>query len=220
MSSSFEAPECDLSKAAELLAESNQLFTFADVEAWDRVATIEIRRLRFFVEELDHRQRELASVEAQALSAHAAKSFLKRLFSRPKQVRQIVKWRDRASALRYRIEAAVDSLEDTVDRTPNSLEEQRLLLKELKLRKKELNQHKREIGLAMRQIRDNARRQNAEVGTGLGLVFSNPTSRRFERMSIRLEKEGALKSQENARDALERQITAIDRAMLWAERIK
>jgi hypothetical protein len=126
----------------------------------------------------------------------------------------------RAAQVRNSLVDLSERLQAAVDKTPNSREEQAEMLRELKLAKKELALQKREAGEAMRQIRTNARVRSAEVGSGLGILFSNSKSRRFSRMAIRLEKEAAVKPHENVRARIERQILVVDRAIHWVERFK
>ena len=73
------------------------------------------------------------------------------------------------------------------------------MARELKLVKKELSLKKREANEEMRQIRAEARQRSARVGAGLSAMFSTPTSRRWSRMGIRLEKEAGVAPHESLR---------------------
>ena len=111
-----------------------------------------------------------------------------------------------------------DQLEAAIEKTPNSPEEQKAMIKDLKLAKKELALRKREAAEAMRQIRVNARQRTAKVGVGIDALFSNPTTRRWTKVGIRLEKEARIAPHENERTQIEKRILVIERTIQWVER--
>jgi small-conductance mechanosensitive channel len=165
-------------------------------------------------------EEELHRLSRESKEQHAQKSILKRLLTSPSHVSEIHNLlRGTEKHVSYLL-SLCEQLQAGADKTPTSVEEQREMLKELKHMKKEIAQEKRELNDAMRQIRLDARHAGAKVGTGMGLLLSNPTSRRLDRMSIRLNKEAALAPHEDAKAGIERRGLAIERAILWVERFR
>lgn len=210
----------DEARARELLRRSDSLSTFDDVNAWDSAAEAEVAKIRAYLAKLDDFERSLGEIEQRARTLRAQRPLLKRVFARAPWKRDARARRNFMKAARLKLPDLVDELQALIDKTPNSREEQQEMLKELRLVKKELNAEKRQVNEAMRQIRTDARQQGAKVGSGLGLFLSTSTSRRLDRMSIRLGKEAALSPHEDAKGALERQLLVVERALLWVERFK
>jgi hypothetical protein len=216
----FEFPHYSLDQAQYLLGEFNSLAGFADAKAWDAAAEGEAARLQQQLAVLDDYELRLSTLEHRSEAEHQGKGFFSKLFSSPEHRDSIASARARVANTRPRLDALAKELESNTDRTPDSPEEQKAMLKDLKLLKKELNQHKKELNAEMRDIRTAARQASAKIGAGWDLVFSTPTSRRIERMSLRLNKETALAPHEDRKALLERQILFIDRTILWVERFK
>jgi chromosome segregation ATPase len=214
----IEAYDC--TRVQRLLEELNRVTTFEEVNAWDRQAEDEIRRLKAYLDRLLAFERQIGVLEERAKQAHAQKTMVTRLWRSHDYRAEISTAREQISLQRSMLEKFEDALQAAVDKTPNSREERREMLQQLRLLKKELTQQRREINEAMRQIRTGARQRTAKVGSGLGLFLSTPASRRLSRMSIRLEKEAALAPNEDARAAIERQILIVDQAILWVERFR
>jgi hypothetical protein len=130
-------------------------------------------------------------------------------------------WKTRADATRAAINEMRDQLEAAIDKTPNSPEEQREMIADLKVVKKELQLLKREANEAMRQIRSDARAKSAKIGTtGFGALLSTPTSRRWSRVAVRLEKESNVAPHEQNRAVIERRLLVVERAIHWIERFR
>jgi len=106
-------------------------------------------------------------------------------------------------------------LQEKIDISPNNKEEQKALLKELRLQKKELQLEKKEINARMKDIRTTARQKYATAPyTVTGMLGQTAAQRR----ALRYNKEAALSPHESARDGIERQISLVEREILWAER--
>lgn len=199
--------------AETLLASVDSLSTLQEVAAWDASAEKEIRLL-------GERLAQLSVLVDRAKSVWASVSLFKQpiaaisasiSLSRAERQR-----RTEGSAL----EAIADALQAAIDKTPNNPQEQKDMLHELKLAKKELALQKKEINAHLTAVRTEARRQSAAVGTGLGLFLGTGTTRRLDRMNIRLQKEAALKPGENLKAQIERQNLLIERTIHWVEKFQ
>lgn len=204
------------SRAEHLISCVRDITTFAEVAAWDREARQLAGQFRAFIARVPHLEEQVSRVEAAARAAHAQKPFLRRLFSTPPLTAEISRTRGMLRSSTRRLDRLADQLETLIDETPDNPAEKKQLLAELRGLKKELNLEKKELAAEMRQVRAQARRANANVGG----IFSTPKSRRYDRISIRLKKEEALRPHEGRRVAIDREILEIDRMIMWIERIK
>ena len=155
----------------------------------------------------------------QAKQAHAEKPFLSRMFSGRKTEKETSQFVEQCQGHKATLEAMASQMQEAIDFSPNSPEEQKALLKELRQRKKELRLEKREVLADMKAIRDEAPRRSAKAGKGF-LGTYDPKLAAQERRRIRYEKKAALRPYEGTKAAIERQITQIDRDILWAERFR
>jgi len=210
----------DSTTAKALLAQLDQLNTFADVESWDSRARQEIARIGAYLDRLAAAEAHIAAAEARARELHKTKSFLQRTLTSPAEARAADIWRKDAAARREVLLQLSDQLEAAIDKTPSSRDEQREMIHELKLVKKELALRKREANESMRQIRTGTRQRGAKIGTGLSAVFHTPTTRRWSRIGLRLEKEAAVAPHETTRAQLEGQILVVERAIHWVQRFR
>jgi hypothetical protein len=197
-----------------------ELATFEEVEAWDAEATRMVNEAGRYLEVLAWLGRQLDEAEQQARAAHAKRSVLARWFMPVPRLAAINQLRRQIDGNRTAARTIVEELQGTIDKTPDSRGERKAMVQDLRLVKKELGMKKRQINAAMRDVRSGASVRSANVGTGLGLFISTPSSRRFERMSIRLDKEAALAPHMNERDLIERQMEAVERHILWLEKIR
>jgi chromosome segregation ATPase len=213
-------PTFDVDSIRSLLTEFNTLTAFADVESWDTRAAQHINQIKDYVQQLASAEAHMSGVEDQAKQAHASKSLFRRAFTSSPEAKAAKMWMQQATALKQALTELLDQLEGSIEKTPNSAEEQREMLRDLKMVKKELTLQKREANEAMRQIRANARQRSAKIGTGLGAMFSTPSTRRWSRIGVRLEKEAKVAPHERSRSDIERRILVIDRTIHWVERFR
>lgn len=211
------APTLSKQQYKSHLALVDTLSTFEDVARWDSRATQLIDGAGQYLARFDA---YIESVRTKQREARANHSFLARFLLWFVHELKIGGLRASLTRDRAALHVLVDELQAAIDKTPDSRAEKKAMLEDLRLAKKELNLRKREVNAAMRDVRAQASAMNARVGTGFFGAVSNPKSRRFERMSIRLAKEATLTKGKDARDLVERQIAVIDRHILWLERIK
>jgi hypothetical protein len=200
-----------------LMAEYKTLATFEDATAWDQRAQTEVETIVGAIRIVEAEIVNQSTALEQLKQEHSQKSFLKRSFGTRKDEDEIVQLIEKYRTFQTTLETLASRLQEAIDFTPNSPEEQQAWLKELRLHKKELQVEKRETANAMKVIRDEARIQSVHAGKSfLGLYDSKLASR--QRRNIRYYREAALGPQENAKQAIERQILQTEKDILWAER--
>jgi len=201
----------------ELMSEFKTLSTFAAVESWDKRAGNEIERIVGTIQELDMGIAEQTQALESIKEEHSKKSFVGRLFSGGNEEKELTQRIEKYHQYKSTLGKMATQLQESIDFTPNSPDEQKILIKELRQRKKELQVEKREIAAVMKAARTDARQQSAQAGQVFGVFYSSKVAA-SERRSIRYSKEAALRPQENAKAAVERQLVQIDRDILWAEK--
>jgi predicted nuclease with TOPRIM domain len=93
---------------------------------------------------------------------------------------------------------------------PDSLDELKELLEECEQQKKELLTEKEAVNAQMASVREEAKQQTANTNYG--------KYGKGDRRRIRLNKDAALRPQDNQKTAIERQITELDQIIVWLER--
>lgn len=202
-----------------LMAAQNGLRTFADVARWDVDAQLEIEKLERAITAVGAAIAQAQSQREEAQLAYASRSLVGRLFGGKRDINKAESAIKALMAQKAKYEEMAEKLGGQVDFTPNNTDEQRDLLKQLKQYKKELQAEKKEVAANMAAVRVAARQASANIGPNYGIKFVG-TMNAAERRSIRLNKETALRPNENKKAAIERQIIALDRRILWAERFK
>ena len=210
----------DSAGAEALLTELPTLTTFEQVADWDRRAALVLEHIQAYLADLDSIERDVNAIERQAVDDHSQRFFLRRLTGPPPAVAAARKWKTEAAAGQEAATLLADRLQAGIDQTPNCRDDQAEMVRALKLAKKELALQKREAGEALCQIRVDARQKSAQIDTGLGGVLMGASGRRYQRITLRLEKEAAAKPHESVKALIERQILAMDRIIQWVERFK
>ncbi|HEX2878569.1 MAG TPA: hypothetical protein VHO25_03425, partial [Polyangiaceae bacterium] len=183
-----EPPEVPPSPAGILhghLSQVDGLSTFEEVADWDAKAGQLIAQAAAYLDTLHSLEVTFLAIEAEARAAHQKKSFWARLFTTPTHKGALRQRRTLISQNQTELGKIVDDLQGAIDKTPDSREEKKAMLSDLRSMKKELSIEKREVAAAMRDVRAGARVASARVGSRF---LSSPKSRKYERMSIRLEK--------------------------------
>jgi hypothetical protein len=203
--------------ARALLAEFENLRTFAAAADWDGRASAEVERIVTVILALNSERGRLQSEAQQVERDKADKGFMGRMFSgrgRSKEIEQ-----ELALYQNYRIalEGLAERLQEHIDMTPNDAAERTTLMKEYKVAKKELQLAKRELGAHMRAISTEARQRSAAAGD---LAVLSTKIMASQRRAIRRQKEAALAPSEDAKAAIERQLIKLERQIAWAERFE
>lgn len=202
-----------------LLREFSALSTFDRVSQWDARAQAEVDRLveisQVLESEIEARARDLR----QLLDERKERGFFAGLLASKTDEKELSKRISNCQHLRSSMSAKADRLQEMIDFTPNSAEEKAALLAELALRKRELQLNVRALSTAIGRAHSDARRASVEAGTGITALFGSKVVA-AQRRQIRLQREAQLRPNESARDAIKRQILAVDRNILWVEKIK
>lgn len=202
-------------KVQQFIAQYDKLNTFAMAIEWDRTAQAIVGDL---TEQYDTTVKEIARLNGivdDLDKQHKAKPLFSRLIDGKGDgqiKRQILALTEKAAAL----DKIGDDLAEKIDLTPNSPEERKEMVDELKQLKKELQLEKRETKAAMRDIRADARTASVQASFW---AYSRKHSAR-QRRTIRYQAERKLGPHEDAVQAIERQINAIDRRVMWLERYR
>ncbi len=211
-------PESGADHCNAHLRRMQALSSFEDVEEWDREARELIEATRAWTDIAGSVRHQLEKAHEAALAEHERKFFLIRWLTSPdrRAANRLHELESAEASLAY----AVDGLEAGIDKTPDTKAERKAMVADLKLVRRELVMQKKEINASLRGARDVASVRLARVGTGFRGLLSSPTSRRYERMSIRLEKEAELEAHRDHREFIEHQILVIDRHILWLDKIR
>jgi hypothetical protein len=195
--------------ANELISRIPKMTLFEEAARWKADALALVGLFEQYQDSLA----EFRATEEQALQeakkVHEASSFFKRNFgSRKIEESHEGNIKDMDKGIES-VEKSITVILDLVDETPISKDEQKEMLNELRLKKSELSTDKRSVDESMRVIRTQARqRMTGYTGVRGGLTGSIA---RYERSSIRRQKENALSPHENTKAALERRLIDIDR---------
>jgi hypothetical protein len=202
----------------ELTSVFDLLSTFSEADQWDADASALIRLVTEEISDyLSFRESEIHLLE-NILAARNSKSFAAKIFaskSEENSHKENIKKIDKAV---NQLESLMENLNSLIDRTPNSKAEQKEMIDELKALKKELTLEKKEINEAIRQTNVEARKSMASV-TGLRGGFVGDIAR-YKRISTRLEKEAALKPNEDAKAIINRKLLQIDKNINWVSKFK
>lgn len=201
-----------------LMTELKTISTYDGVTDWDQRATSEVGRIVDLIQGISEQVNRLTQELEQEQRAHGEKSFFGKLSSGRKGEKEIKAQIERHQNYLTKLDGMAAEMQEAIDISPNSAEEQKELVKELRLRKKELQLERREVAANMKAVREEARQKSAVAGKFLGSYDAKSAA--YQRRQIRYKREGALRPQEDARAAVERQLIEVERDILWAERFK
>ncbi len=204
-------PESDalIEKARNLIDEVGSINSFDSVHLWDGQASQVASEIKEHVRGLENKiEGMIADANTKEQEYH-----IDRTKSSPSEYQRI---RNTANFLKTKVaelNEQVEKLESWIDRTPDTKEEAKEMISEYKLMKKELTLEKKDTTMAMRQVRDESREKMANMS------FNRGKGARFLRDAERIRKERNLSSHQTERDRIDAQILAVDRRILWLERI-
>jgi chromosome segregation ATPase len=196
---------------ANLLAtEIKNLRSFDEIAEWNKKAMAEVKALLSILKAIEGKQQKVIQVISQEQQEHEAKSFLTKLFDGRKDQKRWLAEQSRLVREKAQIENVIDQFESAIDFMPDSLNELKELLEECKQQKQELLTEKEAVNTQMAFIRMEAKQQTANTNYG--------KYGKGDRRRIRLNKDVALRPQDNQKTAIERQITELDQTIVWLER--
>lgn len=205
-------------RAKELFKTYEDLETFGDSTQWDIEASALIDLFKEeIIEVLDFKKSEQQTWK-ELKDERESKSFLLRNFSSKKAEKEHEENIIEMDEVVTNINSTIENLQELIDSTPNSKAEQKEILDTLKFRKKELTLEKKEVNESIRQINTQARKEISKV-SGLSRGFIGDVAR-YDRMSIRHQKESALRPNEDAKTAINRQLHDVEKKILWVSHFK
>jgi len=196
--------------ASGLATAIKYLRSFDEIAEWNNKAMAEIEALRPILIAIEGKQEKAIQVIAQEQQAHDAKPFLTKLFDRRKEQKRGVAEQSRLAREKAQIENVIDQFETAIEFLPGTLDEAIEFLEECKQQKLELQSEKKVVRAEISSIREEAKQQIANTNYG--------KYGKGDRRRIRLNKEVALKPQEDQKTAIQRQITKLDHIIDWLER--
>lgn len=210
--------ELDYEAIADLIRRAADLETFSAIEVWDKEAKTVVRSIESVLLHIPTTKEDLELARKTAMEAYKKHSFLKRMFIQDKVSLSLQKKIADVQTLLNKLMHLKETLENLVDATPDDEDEAKIMIQELKLLKKEFAFEKTVVRGQVRDINQHARAQNSSISNQV--LFTNAKIRRFQKMSVREQKENSLKPREQQIRALDVQILDIDKKIHRIERIK
>ena len=202
--------EYNTTNASLLATAIKNLSSFDEIAEWDKKVMAEVEALHSILKAIEVKQQTAIQIISQEQQEHNGKSFLTRLFDRRKEQKRGLDEQSRLAREKAQIENVIDQFESAIDFMPDSLDELKELLEECKQQKKELLSEKKAVNAQESSIREEAKQQTANTNYG--------KYGKGDRRRIRLNKDAALRPQDNQKTAIERQITELDQIIVWLER--
>jgi chromosome segregation ATPase len=202
--------EYDTAKASELATAIKNLHNFDEILEWDKKAMVEVEALHSILKTIEGKQQTAIQVISQEQQEHKAKSFLTKLFDRRKEQKRWLAEQSRLDREKVQIENVIDQFESAINFMPGSLDKLKELLEQCQQQKKELLTEKEAVNAQMASIREEAKQQTANTNYG--------KYGKGDRRRIRLNKDVALRPQDNQKTVIEGQITELDQIIVWLER--
>ena len=204
--------EYDTANASLLATELKNLHSLAGVAEWNKKATAEVQALHSILKAIEEKQAKVTQVLIQDQQEHAAKPFFAKLFDLRKEQRH---WRAEQARLdreKAHLEALIEQFESAIAFIPETPDDLQALIKESKQQKEEYLTEKKAVKDQMSSIRVEARQQTANTNYG--------NYGKGDRRRIRLNKESALRPQENQKSAIQRQVKELDQTIEWLEKFE
>jgi uncharacterized protein with PIN domain len=202
--------EYETTNASVLAAAIKNLRNFDEIAEWDKKAMAEVEALHTVLKAIEGKQQTAIQGISQAQQEHNAKSFLTKLFDRRKEQKRWLAEQSRLAREKAQIESVIVQFESAIDFMPDSPDGLKELLEQCKQQKKELLTEKEAVNTQMASIREDAKQQTANTNYG--------KYGKGDRRRIRLNKDAALRPQDNQKTAIEGQITELDQTIIWLER--
>lgn len=202
----------------ELYQRHNALQSFHDAREWDNDTSALIGLLQNFKNDWNVYRKEQENKLEQLNQERNNKSFFNRVLSTRSDDEEVKKLIKQVDVEINGIDMIVDELNDKMDKTPANKSEQKEIADVIKELKKEITLKKREINESLRQTRTNARQKTANwTGSNPGLLG---TVARYQRTSIRMEKERALVPMENLKTYVEKKLISLEKDLNWVMHFK
>jgi chromosome segregation ATPase len=202
--------EYNTANASLLATAIKNLRSFDEIAEWDKKARAEVEALHSILKAIEGKQQTAIQGISQEQQEHKAKSFLTKLFDGRKEQKRGLAEQSRLAREKAQIENVIGQFESAIDFMPDSLDKLNELLEECKQQKKELLAEKKAVNAQMSSARIEAKQQTANTNYG--------KYGKGDRRRIRLNKDAALRPQDNQKTAIKRQITELNQIIVWLER--
>jgi len=216
----------DLDKRTPILQKSiNELFqkhtalqSFRDAREWDNDSYAIIDLLQNFKNDWNVYRKEQENILEQLYQERKNRSFINKVLSTRSDENEVKKSIKQVDVEIASIDGIIEKLNVMMDKTPANKSEQKEIADVMKEVKKELTLQKREINENLRQTRANARQKTANwTGPNPGMLGSIA---RYQRTSIRMEKERALVPMENMKTFIETNLISLEKDLNWVMHFK
>jgi chromosome segregation ATPase len=204
--------EYDTANANMLVTELKKLHSLAGVAEWNNKAMAEVQALHSILKPIEEKQAKVTQVLSQNQQEHAAKPFFARLFDLRKEQKHWLAEQARLGREKAHIEALIEQFESAIAFVPENADDLQALIKESKQQKEELLTEKKGVNKQISSIREEAKQQTANTNYG--------NYGKGDRRRIRMNKESALRPQENQKTAIERQVRELDQTIDWLEKFE
>ena len=204
--------EYDTANASLLVAELKKLHNLGGIGEWNKKATAEIQALHSILKPIEEKQAKVTQMLLQDQQEHAAKPFFAKLLDLRKEQKHWQAEQARLDREKGHIEALIEQFESAKAFVPENPDDLQALIKECKQQKEELLTEKKAVNEQISSIRGEARQQTANTNYG--------NYGKGDRRRIRLNKESALRPQENQKTAIERQVRELDQTIDWLEKFE
>ena len=203
--------EYKTANATALATAIKNLSSFDEITEWDKKAMAEVEALHSVLKAIEGKQQTAIQAISREQQEHNAKSFLNKLFDGRKEQKRWLTEKSRLAREKAQIENVIDQFESAIDFMPDSLDELKESLEECKQQKEELLTEKKAVKAQMSSVRVEAKQQIANTNYG--------KYGKGDRLRIRLNRDAALRPQDNQKTVIERQIAELDQIIVWLERI-
>ena len=204
--------EYDTANVSLLVTELKKLHSLAGVAEWNKKATVEVQALHSILKPIEEKQAKAAQLLSQEQQEYKAKPVFAKLFDLRKEQKRWLAEQARLDREKARMEALIEQFESAIAFIPENPDDLQALIKECKQQKEELLTEKKAVNEQMSSIRGEARQQTANTNYG--------NYGKGDRRRIRLNKESALRPQENQKTAIERQVRELDQTIDWLEKFE
>jgi len=204
--------EYDTANASLLVTELKKLHSLTGVAEWNKKATAEVQALHSILKPIEEKQAKAAQLLSQEQQEHKAKPVFAKLIDLRKEQKRWLAEQARLDREKAHMEALIEQFESAMAFIPENPDDLQALIKECKQQKEELLTEKKAVNEQMSSIRGEARQQTANTNYG--------NYGKGDRRRIRLNKESALRPQENQKTAIERQVRELDQTIDWLEKFE
>ena len=204
--------EYNTANASRLATELKNLHSLAGVAEWNKKATAEVQALHAIIKAIEEKQAKVTQVLLQDQQEHAAKPVFAKLFDLRKEQKRWQAEQARLGREKAHIEALIEQFDSAIAFIPENPDDLQALIKESKQQKEEYLTEKKAVKDQMSSIRVEARQQTANTNYG--------NYGKGDRQRIRLNKESALRPQEDQKTAIERQFRELDQVIDWLEKFE